>query len=206
MHATWKRAVKETMAKVANISVYLLNRMPTNALQKIISFEAWFGYKLDLQHLKIFGCLCFTYVPQVKRDKLDKKAEPGVFIGYNSPSKAYIIFQPQNKKILISRDVNFMEDKQWKWEEPEEKHESSTEKKESSTWEIINDNIDYESVRGTRSLSEIYESSNIAICEPAEFEEVVKNNKWIKAIKKELRMIEKNDTWVWWTSLYIKRP
>jgi len=56
-----------------------------------------------------------------------------------------------------------MEDKQWKWEELEEKHESSTEKKESSTWELINDNIDYESVRGTRSLSEICESSNIAI-------------------------------------------
>jgi len=92
MHATWKRAVKETIAKVANTSVYLLNRMPTNALQKIISFKSCFGYKLDLQHLKIFGCLCFTYVPQVKKDKLDKKAEPGVFIGYNSPSKAYIIF------------------------------------------------------------------------------------------------------------------
>ena len=54
---------------------------------------------------------------QVKRDKLDKKTEPGVFIGYNSPSKAYRIFQPQNGKVLVSRDVNFMEDKQWKWEE-----------------------------------------------------------------------------------------
>jgi hypothetical protein len=60
-----------------------------------------------------------------------------------------------------------MKDKQWKWEEPEEKQESSTEKQESSTWEIVNDNIDDESVRGTRLLSEIYESSNIVIYEPA---------------------------------------
>jgi len=51
-------------------------------------------------------------VPQVKRDKLDKKAKLGVFIRYNSPSKAYIIFQPQNGKILVNKDVNFMEDKQ----------------------------------------------------------------------------------------------
>jgi hypothetical protein len=63
----------------------------------------------------------------------------------------------------------------------------------SSTWEIINDIIDDEPVRGTRSLFDIYESSNIAICEPAEFEEAVKNNEWIKAMKEELRMIEKND-------------
>jgi len=136
-------------------------------LQKRASFEAWFRYKPDLQHLKIFDCLCFTYVPQVKRDKLDKKAKLEVFIGYNNSSKTYKIFQPQNEKILVSRDVNFMKDKQWKWEEPEEKQESSTEKQESSTWEIVNDNIDDESVRGTRLLSEIYESSNIVICEPA---------------------------------------
>jgi hypothetical protein len=170
--------------------------MPTRALQKKTPFEAWFGYKPNLQHLKIFGCICFTHVPQVKRDKLDKKSEPGVFIGYNSPSKAYRIFQPQNGRILVSRDVNFMEDKQWKWEQPEEKLESSTEKQESQILEIINDNIDDEPVRGTRSLAEIYESSNIAICEPAEFEEAVKKSEWIEAMQEELRMIEKNDTWV----------
>jgi hypothetical protein len=50
-------------------------------------------------------------VPQVKKDKLDKKAKSGVFIRYNSPLKAYKIFQPQNEKILVSKDVNFMEDK-----------------------------------------------------------------------------------------------
>jgi FtsZ-interacting cell division protein YlmF len=99
-----------------------------------------------------------------------------------------------------------MEDKQWKWEEPEEKQESSTEKQESSTWEIINDNIDYESVRGTRLLSEIYESSNIAICEPAEFEEAMKNNEWIEAIKEKLRMIKKKMIYgCWWTNVHIKR-
>ncbi|KAL6311410.1 hypothetical protein AAG906_035533 [Vitis piasezkii] len=53
----------------------------------------------------------------VKRDKLDKKAKPGVFIGYSNSSKAYRIFQPQNGKILVSRDVKFMEDRQWNWEE-----------------------------------------------------------------------------------------
>jgi len=106
-----KELLKKLWAEVANTLVYLLNRMLTKALQKKTSFEAWFGYKPDLQHLKIFGCICFTYIPQVKRDKLDKKSEPRGFIGYNSPSKAYRIFQPQNERIIVSRDVNFMEDK-----------------------------------------------------------------------------------------------
>jgi hypothetical protein len=68
--------------------------MSTNVLQKRTSFEAKCRYKPDLQHFKAFGCLCFTYMPQVKRDKLDTKAKLEVFIGYRSPSKAYRIFQP----------------------------------------------------------------------------------------------------------------
>jgi hypothetical protein len=49
-------------------------------------------------------------VPQVKKDKLNKKAKLEVFIGYNNSSKTYKIFQPQNEKILVNRDVNFMKD------------------------------------------------------------------------------------------------
>jgi hypothetical protein len=56
--------------------------------------------------------LCFTLVPQVKRDKLDKKALPGIFVGYNLVSKAYKIFQPQTGKIVISRDVQFLKDEE----------------------------------------------------------------------------------------------
>ncbi|RVW46366.1 Copia protein [Vitis vinifera] len=36
----------------------------------------------------------------VKRDKLDKKSEPGIFIGYRSTSKAYRIYLPQTSKIV----------------------------------------------------------------------------------------------------------
>jgi len=80
-----------------------------------------------------------------------------------------------------------MEDKQWKWEEPKEKQESST-------WKVVGDNIDDEPNKGIRSLSDVYERSNIVVCELAEFKEAVKNDEWIKAMKKELRIIEKNDT------------
>lgn len=151
-------------------------------------FEAWFGYKPDLQNLKIFGCLSFSYVPQVKRDKLDKKAEAGIFIGYSSTSKAYRIFQPQNGKIIVSRDTKFMEDKQWSWEE-------SSEKQLPVNSQYLDDSEDDDPVRGTRSLSDIYERSNVAVFEPAEFKEAEKDDKWIEAMREELRMIEKNGTW-----------
>ena len=57
-------------------------------------FKTWYEFKPNLKNLKIFGCLSFTHVPQIKRDKLDKKAKLGIFISYNNSSKAYRIFQP----------------------------------------------------------------------------------------------------------------
>ncbi|RVX00263.1 hypothetical protein CK203_026736 [Vitis vinifera] len=100
----------------------------------------------------------------VKRDKLDKKAEPGVFIGYSNSSKAYRIFQPQNGKILVSRDVKFMEDRQWNWEE-------SINMQLPEVPQYFDEDIDDVPVR-----------------------EAEKDDKWIEAMKEELRMIEKNDT------------
>ena len=118
---------------------------------------------------------------------MDKKAELEVFIRYNNTSKAYRIFQPQNGKILVSRDVKFMEEKQWSWEE-------SIKKQPPEIPQFIDDDIDDFLVRGTRLLSEIYEKSNVVVLEPVDFKEAEMDDKWIEAMKEELKMIEKNDT------------
>lgn len=48
--------------------------------------------------------------------------------------------------------------------------------------------------RRTR-LSEIYETCNYSIVEPASFMEATKHEKWVKAMEEEMHMIEKNQTW-----------
>jgi len=58
-----------------------------------------------------------------------------------------------------------------------------------------NDNIDEVPVRGTRTLANIYQRCNVAVLEPAGYEEAATNQKWIAAMKEKLRMIEKNNTW-----------
>ncbi|KAM7516070.1 hypothetical protein LguiA_005653 [Lonicera macranthoides] len=175
---------KEFWAEAANTAVFLLNRLPTKALQKRTPFEAWHGYKPQLLNLKTFGCLCFSYIPQVKRDKLDKKAESAIFVGYSSISKAYRIYLPQSNKIIVSRDVQFLELDNWNWE-----NDKTLEIQEE------NDDMDDVPVRGTRSLSDVYQRCNVAVREPAGYEEAATDQKWIAAMKEELKMIEKNQTW-----------
>ena len=182
--------------------MFLQNRLPTRALKDQTPFEAWYGYKPSLNFLKVFGCLCFTLVPQVKRDKLDKKALPGIFVGYSLVSKAYKIFQPQTGKIVISRDVQFLEDEEWDWNDAIKEDSASpkgnylvsdTDDQSMEDWDI--NMTDDTPVRGTRSLLDVYQRCNIAVCEPADFEEAKLDQNWLAAMKEELLMIMRNNTW-----------
>ena len=197
-----KNLPKKFWAEAAQTAVFLQNRLLSKAVKDQTPYEAWYGYKPSLNFLKIFGCLCFTHVPQNKRDKLDKRASPGIFIGYSTVSKAYKIFQPQTGSIVVSRDVHFIEDEEWNWDEVKKKDQtvedlqlnslaSRTEEEEDWQSELVDD----APARGTRSLSDIYERCNIAVCEPTDFGAAKEDQNWMAAMKEELSMIEKNRTW-----------
>ena len=76
--------------------------------------EAFIGKKLDVGHCKIFGSLAYCHIPGDTRTKLDQTVERGYFVGYSETSKAYRIFIPGTKRIIVRRDVKFMEDKAFK--------------------------------------------------------------------------------------------
>ena len=101
-HAFWLEAVM--------CATYVLNRCPTKALQNITPYESWHGRKPSVAHLHVFGCLAYALVPVQQRRKLDDKAVKCVFVGYSSESKGYRLYHPQTKRILVSRDVVFVED------------------------------------------------------------------------------------------------
>jgi hypothetical protein len=148
--------------------------------------------------------LCFTLVPQTKRDKLDKRALLGIFIGYNLVAKAYKVFRPQTEKIVIGRDVHFMEDEEWSWDDATKIDSTSTEPKikffvpdteEQSIGDWQNVMTNDTPIKGTRLLSDVYQRCNIVMCEPADFEEAKIDQNWIAAMKEELFIIERNKTW-----------
>ena len=59
----------------------------------------------------IFGSLVYCHVLEEKRKKLELTLEKGIFMGYNETSKAYRVYIPTHRKIVIRRDVKFEEDK-----------------------------------------------------------------------------------------------
>ena len=194
-----KNFPKKFWAEAASTAVFLQNRLPSKALKDQTPFEAWYGYKPSLKFLKVFGCVCFVYIPQNKRDKLDKKAIPGIFVGYSLVSKAYKVYHPQTGNMTISRDVHFNEEEEWNWNDSQTLllepilSEEKAEEKANEQW--LDELVDDQPVRGTRLLFDIYQRSNVAICEPAGHEEALKDPKWKKAMEEEMSMIQRNETW-----------
>jgi hypothetical protein len=102
--------------EAVNWAFYVLNRCPTYALTDITPHEAWSGTKPSVDHFRVFGCLAHVHVPDVKRSKLDNKSFVCALLGMSDESKGYRLFDPLNKKIVVSKDVIFEEDKQWDWD------------------------------------------------------------------------------------------
>ena len=93
---------------IAN-AAYVRNRSPTSSLRNMTPFEAWWGHKPSVKHLRTFGCPAYAYISKAKRHKLDSKIEKCMFLGYSTCSKAYRIYKFAQKKMLVRRNVTFNE-------------------------------------------------------------------------------------------------
>ena len=112
-----KGLTRSFWAKAVYTAVYLLNRLPTKAVQNKTPVEAWSGQKPSAKHLRVFGCVCYAHIPDQKRSKLDDKSEKGIFLGYSTQSKGFRVYNLRTKKLMISCDVEFDENASWNWEE-----------------------------------------------------------------------------------------
>ncbi|CAM8899443.1 unnamed protein product [Rhodiola kirilowii] len=89
---------------------YIINRTPTPLLDGKTPFEIIFGSVPSLDHMRVFGCLCYVNSLPKFRDKFDARAFPCVFLGYPYGKKAYKVYCLSSQKILVSRNVYFYED------------------------------------------------------------------------------------------------
>jgi len=57
--------------------------------------------------------VAYAHIPDQLRKKLDNKGEKCIFIGYSEESKAYRLYNPSTKKLIVSRDVQFIKEEAW---------------------------------------------------------------------------------------------
>ncbi|KAK9078427.1 hypothetical protein SSX86_002484 [Deinandra increscens subsp. villosa] len=115
----------ELWGEAVRHAVYLLNRIPTKAVKNATPYEALKKVKPNLKYLKVFGCLAYAkrtgYVA-----KLEDRSEVLVHLGKEPGSKAYRLYNPNTGRVVVSRDVEFNEQKRWDWDVTEDKEATGT--------------------------------------------------------------------------------
>ena len=71
-------------------------------------WEAFFGNKPDVSHLRVFGARAYALQPKELRRKLDSHAISGVMVGYEPNVKGYRILTDDGK-VIVAGDVAFDE-------------------------------------------------------------------------------------------------
>ena len=72
-------------------------------------YQAFYGQKPSLSHVRVFGCLAYAVIPKPKRTKLDLKGRLCIHLGSPNGYKAYRLYDPTTKETFISRNVRFVE-------------------------------------------------------------------------------------------------
>lgn len=114
-------------AEAVNHASYLINRSPSTVLGFKSAEEVWSEKPVDYSKLRVFGCSAYAHIPSDERSKLKPKSTHCIFLGFEKGVKGFKLWDINNRKKVVSRDVVFDETTM-----PLNKVESSKEKKDDA--------------------------------------------------------------------------
>ncbi|KAI3713826.1 hypothetical protein L1987_72412 [Smallanthus sonchifolius] len=95
---------------------HILNRCVTTSVESMVPEERWSGRKPNVEDVKVFGCIGYVLIPSQLRTKLDNRSTKCIFLGISKESKAYRMYDPIQRKVIISKYVKFVEGERWEWD------------------------------------------------------------------------------------------
>ena len=78
---------------------------------KVTPESVFTGNKPKVSHIRIFGNVAYCHVPEEKRKKLDQTTKKGFLMVYSENAKAYRVYILESKKVVVRRDVKFLEER-----------------------------------------------------------------------------------------------
>ncbi|KAG8498562.1 hypothetical protein CXB51_004879 [Gossypium anomalum] len=181
---------KSFWVEAASTVCFLINRSPSVAFEKKTPQAVWSGNPTNYFDLKIFGCPVYAHVDN---GKLVLRSIKCVFLGYKAGVKGYKLWCPENRKVVISRDVVFDENAML----PNLSLKDSSNKENKKSRREIKPPKKYVEADLVTYALNVAEDIN-ANQEPSNYSEAVScedSEKWMFAMKEEIESLHKNRTW-----------
>jgi hypothetical protein len=101
------------------MTVFILNRSPTQSVKGRTPYEVWHGKKPSVDYFRTFGCVAYVKQGNKHLGKLEDRSTMMVFIWYEPGFKVWRFYNPVTRRVHVSRDMVFEEDRAWSWNEDE---------------------------------------------------------------------------------------
>jgi len=89
---------------------WILNRIPYSKFDST-PHQQWLGYQASLDNLKVWGCLAYVWILDIRRPKLGPKANMCLFLSFAKDNDACRFLDLGTNSIIEARDAEFFEDK-----------------------------------------------------------------------------------------------
>jgi len=99
----------EFWGEVVLTTISLINTISSSHSSGLSHFKKLYGHVPDYSSFRVFGCTCFVFFPDAKRNKLSSCYIICVFLSYGEGKKGYRCFDPITHKLYVSRHVVFFE-------------------------------------------------------------------------------------------------
>ncbi|KAJ9542229.1 hypothetical protein OSB04_028735 [Centaurea solstitialis] len=96
-------------AEAVNTACYTQNRSLIVKRFRRTAYELFRNRKPSIEHLHIFGCVCYILNNKDSLGKFDSKSDDGIFLGYSSISKTFRVFNKRRQAIEETIHVKFDE-------------------------------------------------------------------------------------------------
>ena len=97
-------------AEACSTACYILDRTPSRVIDGKTPMEMWTGEKVGLKDLRVFGCVCYSWIPKRHRSKMENKGLTCIFLGYGTDHKGHRIMDINSGRVMYSKDVVFDEE------------------------------------------------------------------------------------------------
>ena len=87
----------------------MINQSSSTAIGLKTPMEMWNGKPMNYSSFHAFKCSVYVMYNSQKRTKLDSKSKKCTFLGYVDKVKGYCLWDPTVRKVVVSRDVIFVE-------------------------------------------------------------------------------------------------
>ena len=208
-------------AEAMATTVYVLNCIPSKGQRKLSPLEMFTKEKPKFTHLRSFGCVCWTRVPDIHRKKWSPRGKKCIFVGYTNTINNFRVYDPTTGKVFVSANVKFIEEKcdatktidQVANEETTDLEKLCEDDKNENNYDYDKNDDDDDARSDTTEIIEkppnsidwsnlinnIVLQANLTNCEPTNYSEVINSPDkahWLRAMKEEMKSIKNNETYI----------